>query len=65
MENETPRGRKNYPDNKRQHVKQGGGDELNTQEQQNGSQEENRQRMGVNEAHKTEKMEKAHRGTYP
>jgi hypothetical protein len=68
---DTLRSPKHYHQDEKKQVKQHGGEELaskpngkdaraNPKEQQ-----ENRERMGVNEEHKTKKMRKEHRGTYP
>jgi hypothetical protein len=65
MQDDTPRSRKHYPDNKQTHVQQHGGDELPAPERENGSPDENRNQMGVNDEHKTKTMERQHRGTFP
>lgn len=65
MQDDTPRSRRHYSADKRRQVMQHGGDELSRQFTKNESPDENRERMGVNRAHKTRTMEKRHRGTFP
>lgn len=71
MEEATLRGKKHYSDNKRQHIREHGADELaakpggedareNPQKQQ-----KNRKKLGVHEDHKTGTMKKEHRGSFP
>lgn len=68
---DTQRSPKQYSDNEKQQIEQQGADELargrrgddaraNPEKQQ-----ENRRQIGVDEDHKTEKMKKEHRGTFP
>ena len=68
---DTQRSRRHYHESERKQISQQGGRELapeprgedargNPEEQQ-----ENRERMRVTEEHKTEKMKKEKRGTYP
>lgn len=68
---DTLRSPKHYHQDERKQIKQHGGDELarepagrdardNPQDQK-----ENRKRIGVNEEHKTKKMRKERRGTFP
>lgn len=68
---DTQRSRRHYHESERKQIKQQGGRELAREpggEDARGrleEQQENRQRMGVNEKHKTRKMEQKKRGTYP
>ena len=68
---DTQRSRRQYHESERKQIRQQGGRELasgppgedargNPEEQQ-----ENRERLRVTEEHKTEKMKKEKRGTYP
>jgi len=63
---DTLRSRKQYHENERKQIEEHGADELGqTPRGTPTEQEKNRKRMRVNEKHKTEKMEKERRGTFP
>lgn len=68
---DTLRSPKYYHQNERKQIEQQGEDELARARQAEDArdnpeeQQENRERMDVNEAHKTKKMQKDKRGTYP
>lgn len=68
---DTQRSPRHYHESERKQIRQQGGRELAAGprgEDARGDpegQRENRERMGVNEEHKTRKMEKEKRGTYP
>lgn len=68
---DTLRSRKYYDKNQQKQIEQHGADELTAPPEgqaaggEAGEQQENRERMGVTEEHKTQKMRKAHRGTFP
>lgn len=68
---DTQRSRRHYHQSEEKQIREQGGRELASKpagenaRRQPEEQRENRERMGVNEEHKTRKMEKAKRGTYP
>lgn len=68
---DTLRSRKYYDKNEQKQIKQHGADELAAAPEggeapsETGKQSESREQMDVDEKHKTEKMRKGHRGTFP
>jgi hypothetical protein len=57
---DTPRGRRHYHESEQELRREGARAPTGA-----GERKENRERLGVNEEHKTEKMQKEKRGTYP
>lgn len=68
---DTLRSPKHYDANEKQAIQQHGADELAAEPEGTDAranpkeQRQNREKMGVNEQHKTGKMEEEHRGTFP
>ncbi|HEY8554720.1 MAG TPA: hypothetical protein VIL43_09305 [Burkholderiales bacterium] len=68
---DTLRSRTQYHENQRKQIEEHGADELGREPPGRNAaagptaQQKNRKRMGVNDKHKTEKMEKERRGTFP
>lgn len=67
MEEETQRGHKHQPSDKRKAIEQNGGDELAAAQRASHApaEEDSKSKLGVNEEHKTKKMQDEHRGTFP
>lgn len=68
---DTQRSPKHYHENEQQQIQEQGADELappragQDARAEPEKQQENRRRIGVSDDHKTEKMEKERRGTFP
>lgn len=68
---DTLRGPKFYHESPQRQVRQHGADELAAEPVRGNArhdprrQQENRRKMGVNDSHRTETMERRRRGTYP
>jgi hypothetical protein len=68
MEEESLRGHKHHTADKRTQIQQHGGDELQPDPASPPGitdPDNNKEKLGVNEEHKTEAMRKQHRGTFP